>query len=189
MQYETDKMVKIVIVYFNFSSCYEYPLNNVSSGLSIYSAELNKKKIGSNKIACNCGDIKERTIEVIDRHDSYFAFLEMKELDGRSIEEMKLNNKLLYKLLKECITEKYIHSFDFENQNMAVYMNDDQQFDDVCIYNMFKKKLEKHYLFKVNPKTESIRKKAESSIPFNNIDDKYVRLFGNWVSVMHPTLL
>lgn len=187
-------MVKIVIVWFNFSGCYAYHLNDVSSGMSIYSAKLNKKKIGNNYKTCSCGDIKERTIEVVDRHDSYFEFEDMKELDGSTIKLMKLNNTLMYKLLKECIMEKYIHSFDFENQNMAVYINDDQDFDDSCIYNMFKNKLEKHYLFKINPKNVSIRKKpvAEEyidSIPFNNIDDKYIRIFDNWVSVMDPTLL
>jgi hypothetical protein len=174
-------MRKVVILWFNFSRSLSYPDGPVSSGLSLYTANLLDKNIGCQKNACGCGCIKKRTINVNNRRDMYLDILDITTLDGKI--DVDLNIYFFYELIKQTIKEEYINTFDFENRNIAVCI-DDEDFDHLKILEKFKDKLANHYKFN----TESIRvlpvdEEDVTSIPFMNVDDNVIGKFTSWVAM------
>ena len=190
-------MSKVVILWFNFSSSTSYPHGPVSSGFSLYTTDLVDKDIGHQHSICNCGDLRKRSINVTNRRNTYLDIKNIRTHDDRSAVN-EWNSRLLkieifYKLLEQTIKEHYNHTFDFEGQNMAVFINEGERFDDLKILETFKVKLGEFYQFDAPINMEEVSKNTEDeeeidTIPFINKEDDNIKKFINWVSLVCPSL-
>jgi hypothetical protein len=96
---------------------------------------------------------------------------------------------IFYELLEQTIKEHYNQTFDFEGRNMAVLVNENEQFDDLKILEAFKVRLGEFYQFDAPINMEEVSKEQENdTIPFINKEDDNIKKFINWVSLVCPSL-
>jgi hypothetical protein len=186
-------MSKVVILWFNFSTSTSYPHGPVSSGFSLYTADLVDKDIGHQHSICNCGDLKKRSINVTNRRNTYLNIKNIRTHDGRSAVNELLNIEIFYRLLKQTLKEHYNQTFEFEGQNMAVFIDESERFDDLKILESFKVKLCEFYQFDAPVDMERVSEKTEEkeevdTIPFINKEDDNINKFTRWVSSVCPSM-
>lgn len=185
-------MSKVVILWFNFSSSTSSH-GPVSSGLSLYASELVDKCIGEQRVICNCSGLRKRSINVANRRNTYLAIKDIKTHDGRRAVERLPKIEIFYRLLKQTINEHYNQTFDFEGQNMAVFIDEGERFDDLKILEVFKVKLAEFYQFNAPIDMTQVAKIATDeqevdAIPFINKEDGNINNFIQWVSSVCPAL-
>jgi len=179
-------MSKVVILWFNFSLSTSYP-GPVSSGFSLYTADLVDKDIGNQHSICNCGELRKRSINVTKRRNTYLDIKNIRTHDGNNSQFLKI--EIFYELLEQTIKEHYNQTFDFEGRNMAVLVNENEQFDDLKILEAFKVRLGEFYQFDAPINMEEVSKEQENdTIPFINKEDDNIKKFINWVSLVCPSL-
>lgn len=189
-------MSKVVILWFNFSSSTSYPHGPVSSGFSLYTADLVSKDIGQHQHSiCNCGCLRKRYINVTNRRSTYLDIKNIRTHDGRSVVNKRnlrlLEIELFYKLLQDTIKEHYNQTFNLEGQNMAVFIDESERFDDLKILESFKVKLGEFYQFDAPIDMEQVSEKTEEeidTIPFINKEDDNINKFTRWVSSVCPSM-
>ena len=186
-------MSKIAILWFNFSSSTSYPHGPVSSGLSLYTADLVDKDIGHQHSICNCGVLKKRSINVTNRRNTYLDIKDIKTHDSRSAVNGRNIIEIFHRLLKQTIKEHYNQTFDFEGQNMSVLIDEGERFDDLKILEAFKVKLAEFYRFNAPIDMTHVAaittdEQEVDAIPFRNKEDGNINEFIQWVSSVCPSL-
>lgn len=189
-------MSKVIILWSNFGSSTSYPSGPVSSSLSLYTSELVDKDIGHQHDICNCGSLKKRSINVTNRRNTHLNIKNIRTHSGRSAVNEKnlqlLKIELFCQLLKQTIKERYT-TFDFGNNNMAVFIDEGEQFDVLNILEAFKVKLAKMYRFNAPIRMERVavvatNKQEVDTIPFINVEDSIINKFIQWASSVCPSL-
>lgn len=189
--------MKVVILWFNFSSSTSYPHGPVGSGLSLYTSDLVDKHIGKQKGICNCGGLRKRSINVTNRRNTRLNIKDIKTHNGRSavneINSRLLKIEIFYRLLKQSIKEHYSQTFDLEGQNMAVFIDEGERFDDLIVLDTFKAKLTEFYQFDAPIDTSKVSEivtdeQEVNTIPFINKSDGNINNFIQWVSSVCPSL-
>jgi hypothetical protein len=189
-------MSKVVILWFNFSSSTSYPHGPVSSGLSLYTTDLVDKDIGHQHSICNCCYLSTRSINVTNRRNTYLDIKNIRTHDGKSAvneDSRLLKIEIFYRLLKQTIKEHYNQTFDFEDKNMAVLVNEDERFDALKILEEFKAKLCELYKFDAPIAIDKVNEEPKDAqdidiIPFINKEDDNISRFIGWVSSVCPSL-
>lgn len=195
-------MSKVVILWFNFSSS-TYPDGSVSSGLSLYTADLvyigdkvPAENQNSNSI-CNCGGVQKRSIDVTNRRNTYLDIKDIRtHCDRSAVNERNsrlLRIEIFYKQVVKTIKEHYNQTFDFADKNMAVLVDEGERFDDLKILEAFKVKLAEYYQFNAPIDMSEVAVSATNeeevdAIPFMNKGDGNINEFINWISSICPSL-
>ena len=189
-------MSKVVILWLNFSSSTSYPHGPVSSGLSLYTADLvhlGNKALGNQHGICNCGGLRKRSIDVTNRRNTYLNIKDIRTRCGRSAVNELLRIDIFYKQAIKTIKEHYKHTFDFANKNMAVLIDEGERFDDLKILEAFKVKLAEYYQFNAPIDISEVAVSATNeeevdAIPFMNKEDDNINEFINWICSICPSL-
>ena len=182
-------MSKVVILWFNFSSSTSYPHGPVSSGMSLYKADLANTEIGESRGICNCRCLQKRSINVVNRRNTYLDIKNIRTLNDKSAVDKLLKIDLFYRILCKIIQDRHPHTFDFEGRNMAVFIDDGERFDDLAILEAFKTSLAEHYKFEAPINMSEVDVEATdvqqvNTIPFMNIDDECIARFTNWAATL-----
>ncbi len=172
---------KVVMLWFNFSTSTSYPNGPVSSGLSLYEAELLDKEIGESTPMCSCHALKSRKLNVGKRRDSYMKIEDIRSLtDNSSL--VNLDVSRFYELLIETISELYPSNFNFEGRNMAMAIAIDEEttFSVLDVFSNLRLKLVTHYKLIAHINMAKIKTNPEDDIPFMNNDiDKFTSWLEN----------
>lgn len=178
-------MSKVLILWFNFSLSTSYPHGPVSSGMSIEKAELLDTDIGESEGGmCNCGCLRKRSINISNNHVTNLVIKNIRTInDNRSALDDLLDINIFYRLLRDIISDKYHNTFILGDVNMAVFLNNDETFDDLVILEKFKARLVKYYNFEAPIDMSAVDVfQNVNSIPFMNIDDETINMFIKWAS-------
>lgn len=176
----------ISILWFNFSSSTSYPNGPVSSGMSIYIADLVDKGFGKQHSICNCCSLKSRHVNVTNKRD---VNVDIKNIcvrslgpnNGQSAVGDLLDISIFYRILMSTIRKMYT-VFDFDNRNMAVFLPNDTKFDVEKVILEFQDELKRHYNF--TPLTVTTEK-DDGQLPFN-ADDSQIAKFMKWIDQVEP---
>lgn len=173
-------MSKVVILWFNFST--SISSGQISSGMSIYKADLINAEIGHSKCICNCQYIQARSVNVTNRRNTFLTINNIRTHDDKNA--TNLNIGIFYKLLKDIINKDYV-TFNFQGNNIAIHGH----FDDLDILKKFKTHLSKYYKFDAPILMKDVAVDAadekdardDDPFPFMNNDYETIARFTKWM--------